>query len=542
MGLQKVVTKLLEAGSDINAQGGEYGSALVAASCRGHESLVRTLIEHGANINIRGSRHRTALHYAVLHDWRECVQLLLHGGAEVNMDIENMTALHYTTRMECPELAKTFLNAGISVDTHVKRKFWTSRHNGNQRVWEFNDDPQLAQVNPPPGAGLTPLYYAALTGSETMTKFLLQEGANVNARSQYGETPLHLALKQNVFGPEWRSGHEDSWNAPHFRIDYAMDLIDIDTDNKEEYGKTQEWVELQHLNVFNALLDDANIDLTCKDMFGTGLLHSVRYRTRSSVTFLERLLAKGIPVDLRNSRGQTALHLACLERDLGAIECLVRHGASLVATDEGCLNALHYASRGADASCMQLVLDSTPLSQLPAIVEAKDNKNRNALHHLVVHGGYVDIGAVHCLKTGGIDINGIDDEGYSPLARYLRRFLDRSIHKAEITEYLFHARADPTFRTVDGLTLGHLAASADELGIELLQVLRKNSGDLRSTDRNGRTILHHAALAGSLETRTALNFLCHELELSIRALDNTGKTALDLAIETGDKDHHPLTF
>jgi ankyrin repeat protein len=478
----------------------------------------------------------------VLHGWRECIQLLLDGGAEVTMDIENMTALHYTTRMERPELAKAFLNAGISVDTHVKRKFWTCRHNGNQRVWEFNDDPQLAQVNRTHEAGLTPLHYAVLTGSETMTKFLLQEGANVNARSQYGETPLHLALKQNVFGPEWQSGHEDSWNAPHFRIDYAMDLIDLNTDNEEDYDKTQEWVELQHLNVFVTLLDNADTDLTCKDVFGTGLLHSVRYRTGSSVTVLERLLAKGIPVDLRNSKGQTALHLACLEHDLGAIECLVRHGANLAATDDGGLNALHYAARGADASCMQLVLDSTPLAQFPAIVEAKDNKNRNALHHLVVHGGYVDIAAVQCLKTNGIDINGLDDEGHPPLARYLRRFLDRSTHKAEIAEYLFHARADSTFRTVNGLTLGHLAASADELGIELLQVLTKSSVDLKSSDRDGRTILHQSALAGSLKTRSALDFLCREVGLSISDLTSTGKTALDLAIEARDKGHHRLTF
>jgi ankyrin repeat protein len=243
--------------------------------------------------------------------------------------------------MERPQLAKLFFNAGISIDTHIKRKFWTCRHNGNLRVWEFSDDPQLAQVDRPGGAGLTPLHYAVLIGSETMTKFFLQEGANINACSQYGETPLHLASKQNVYGPEWRSGHEDSWNAPHFRIDYAMDLIGLDTDNEQEYGETQEWVEMQHLNVFVTLLDDANTDLTCKDVFGMSLLHSVRYGTRSSVSVLERLLAKRIPVDLRNSKGQTALHLACLERDFGAIECLVRHGADLVATDEAGLNALH---------------------------------------------------------------------------------------------------------------------------------------------------------------------------------------------------------
>ncbi|KAK6400537.1 hypothetical protein LTR81_024200 [Elasticomyces elasticus] len=47
-GLHTVAVKLLEAGSGINAQGGEYGCALNAASCRGHEKLAKTLIEYGA--------------------------------------------------------------------------------------------------------------------------------------------------------------------------------------------------------------------------------------------------------------------------------------------------------------------------------------------------------------------------------------------------------------------------------------------------------------------------------------------------------------
>ena len=539
-GLRKVVTKLIQVGSDMDAKGGEFGSALGAASCRGHENIAKTLIEHGAKIDIRGSRHRTALHYAVLHNWAGCVQLLLDADAEIIMDIENMTALHYTARMERPELAKIFLNAGVPIDTHVERKIWTCRFNGNQRIWESNDDPQLAGLNQVGGAGLTPLHYAVLTGSEVMVNFFLENGANVNGLSQYNETPLHLALKQNIYGPEWRLGHEDNWNAPHFRIEDAMDTIRLDNDNEEEYLQTQEWVEAQRLKVFDSLLNNADTDFTCKDIFNMGPLHCVRYGTRSSKSFLERLLIKGTPIDLRNSQGQTALHLACLERDFGAIESLVKRGASIVAIDAVGLNALHYAARGADSSCIQFILDAATQTQFALITGANDNRHRNALHHLVTRAGYVDIAAVQCLKT--VDVNGIDDEGFTPLARYLCRFLDSSVHKAEIAEYLFQAHADPSFQTVDGLTLGHLSASADELDIELLRVLANNFVDLQLPDRNRRTILHHVASAGSLTAKSALKFLCQEVGLSISSLDNSGKTALDLVVEERNKDHHPMLF
>ena len=272
------------------------------------------------------------------------------------------------------------------------------------------------------------------------------------------------------------------------------------------------------------------------------LLHCIRYGTTLSSSFIERLLSKGVPVDLRNEKGQTALHLACLQHDFRAIESLTKHGASIVVSDAVGLNALHYAAHGADASSMQLLLDTATRIQLPSVVGAKDNRDQNALHDLFVHGGFVDIAAVQCLKTAGIDINGIDDEGYSPFARYLRRFLDRSAHKAEITAYLFQAHADSSFRTVNGLTLGHLSASADELDIELLQVLANSSVDLQLPDQNQRTILHHCASAGSLKNRIALNFVCHEVRLSINCRDNNGKTALDLAIEAHNRGRHPMMF
>jgi ankyrin repeat protein len=43
-----VVEQLLYRGADVNAQGGEYGNALQAASIRGHEKVVELLLSKGA--------------------------------------------------------------------------------------------------------------------------------------------------------------------------------------------------------------------------------------------------------------------------------------------------------------------------------------------------------------------------------------------------------------------------------------------------------------------------------------------------------------
>jgi ankyrin repeat protein len=50
-GHKQVIRLLIEKGTEVNAQGGEYGNALQAASSEGHEQVVRLLIEKGAEVN-----------------------------------------------------------------------------------------------------------------------------------------------------------------------------------------------------------------------------------------------------------------------------------------------------------------------------------------------------------------------------------------------------------------------------------------------------------------------------------------------------------
>ena len=41
---------LLDKGAEVNAQGGNYGNALLAASYRGHEHTVELLLDEGAEL------------------------------------------------------------------------------------------------------------------------------------------------------------------------------------------------------------------------------------------------------------------------------------------------------------------------------------------------------------------------------------------------------------------------------------------------------------------------------------------------------------
>ncbi|KAK5313828.1 hypothetical protein LTR70_007402 [Exophiala xenobiotica] len=81
---EKAMQILLDAGGDVNAEGGEYGNALQAASARGLHMMVQRLLDAGAHVNTQGGWYGSALQSASAGGHEKVVQLLLDAGADVN--------------------------------------------------------------------------------------------------------------------------------------------------------------------------------------------------------------------------------------------------------------------------------------------------------------------------------------------------------------------------------------------------------------------------------------------------------------------------
>ena len=72
----------MDAGADINIQGGHYGSALGAAALGGHEAIVKQLLDAGAVINTQGGAFGSALGAAALGGHEAIVRQLLDAGVK----------------------------------------------------------------------------------------------------------------------------------------------------------------------------------------------------------------------------------------------------------------------------------------------------------------------------------------------------------------------------------------------------------------------------------------------------------------------------
>ncbi|KAF1807850.1 Pfs, NACHT and ankyrin domain protein, partial [Eremomyces bilateralis CBS 781.70] len=81
-GLVAPARDLIGKGADVNAQGGEYGNALQAASSRGHQEIIALLLDKGADVGAQGGLYGNALQAASSGGHQEIVALLLDKGAD----------------------------------------------------------------------------------------------------------------------------------------------------------------------------------------------------------------------------------------------------------------------------------------------------------------------------------------------------------------------------------------------------------------------------------------------------------------------------
>jgi ankyrin repeat protein len=200
-----VAKLLLAEGADIFASPSRnFGlTALQAAACGGHLHLVRALIREGADICEDPGEYKgfTALQAAAKGGHLEVVQVLLSAGA----DVDEMEAHHGLTALAAAagrchlNVVESLLAAGADVDLYYfdeddarSNALCAAASGGSDAIVErlLNAG---AKVDPDLGAK-TPLSEAAYHGNASITKLLLDAGADVNGKNYLGNVAVNLAV------------------------------------------------------------------------------------------------------------------------------------------------------------------------------------------------------------------------------------------------------------------------------------------------------------------------------------------------------------
>ena len=529
--------QLVALGVNIDQQNKVGHTALHIAAANGHNTLVKYLLTKADASTVDG-QGRHVLHHAI--DKRgssrdvETIRLLLeHGVMYQKADFNNMTPLHLAVQTTQSDVISLLLDYGFSVDLPVHREIWSAQMVDESTCYSLDHSAVQEHQRDALYAGYTPLHAAALFGIPDMVALLLDRGASPNAQGDYGETPLHLALSASM----GEIKIEDPWSDSVNYVEDSLDMLVEDVEDGDHWA--YEYVRGIRKDAIITLLENRAIDVTIQDARSRTCLHMIRYSDCKGSEYIAKILEKGCDFHIRNSEGDTAVHLAARGGDHESLEMFLRHQADPLMVDSRGRNSIHLACAGRAGSrsvrAIQVLLEH---SAAPALLLSTDTEGQTCLHYAVRE--FADIEILKLLIDRGVGINHIDNQGRSPLM--IAIIAAHILCPRDAIRTLLELGADPHVTDNSRRNLAHLLVSGGyRVETETLHLLADYNIPINAIDSKGRNVLHHAAISGSLD-RPMLHSLLNEWGLEINARDNEQKTALDYATVEAGRSRHPDTF
>ena len=306
---------LVEHGADVRHSDNNGMTPLHFASYEGHADVAGYLLEHGADPAAMTNRGSVALHGAALRGSTPTVAVLLEHGVPVNArNAAGYTPiLSGTSGQADAEMVRLLVEHGAWVDDR-DREGTTALHNA---AWRGNLDivryliEQGASLNAlMNGGGNTALHNAASIGNIEVVRVLLDAGADVDCRTTWGATPLQWAARQ---------GGED---VVQLLLERGADPRAAGDDGATAFFAA---MDSGHLPAARLLLDaGADVDVRSPDVHRTPL-HLAALRGQAEAAAL--LLDNGAEVDAVDEYGMTPVQCAARYGNPEVVEILGTHGA-----------------------------------------------------------------------------------------------------------------------------------------------------------------------------------------------------------------------
>ena len=552
---------------------GHDGYTALHYSCRyGHVDIVRTLVKHKANVNARTDRGDTPITLAAINKHDNVVHALSDYNCEVYANNKDAytALLHLSCERDYACIVSTLLNkdkADVNARTDSGNTPLTlaARKKHDNVVHVLLSDSQCV-VDAKGQDGYTALQYSCKYGHVDIVMTLVKHKANVNARTDSGNTPLTLAvrhrcdnvmhaLSQFLVDAKGRDGYTElQYSCRYCRVVIVKTLVKhkANVNARTDSGDTPITLAARdgHDNVVHALLSDSQCLLDAKGRDGyTALHYSCSY---GHVDIVRTLVKRKANVNARTDSGDMPLTLAARNGYNNVVHALLSDSQCLVdAKGRDGYTALHYSCRYGHVDIVRTLVkhkanvnartDSGDTPLVLAAINKHDNvvhvlsdincelyaKDYTALLHLSCERGYA--GIVRTLLTEHkADVNAKTDSGDTPLTLAAINKHDNVVHALfSDSQCLVDAKDKDAYTA-----LLHLSCERSYLGI-VRTLLTEHKADVNAKTDSGDTPLTLAAIN---KHDNVVHALLSDSQCLVDAKGQDGYTALHYSCRYGHVD------
>ena len=347
--------------------------------------------------------------------------------------------------------------------------------------------------------GVSALHYAALSGSLTLLKYLVQHHhLNPNAESYHDQLPLHCGCS---------SGNINM-------VEYLANINDVNY--QDENGMTAVLFSSVsgHYDTVHYLIENYNINLSTCNIIGENILHKAC--CSGNIRLVKYLIVeKAMDTSVKDYIGRTLLHHAA---NVPLVKLLERYQVDPHQGDKRGYLPVHAAAQEGHTDIIKHFL-----SQCHVNVAMQTDNGYNVVHCATENGHYHTTEYLSTVYIDGFSVP--DNDGVQPIHTACQG------GNVQLVEYL----VDVVGCDIRSLTNSHQSCAVFACmsgNLDLLQLLAsKYSLSLTVTDKDGFTLLHYAAEKGR---NHIIKWLVEEHKLDPRSTSSNATTTLHKAASGGD--------